>query len=123
MSQEVPPGLRAQIARLQKLQEELQYVVAAKQQWQLQLSEVESALEELEKLEGGRQVYKIVGTIMVSRDRESLLNELKERKETISLHLDTLKRQEDMLRKQIDELNRKIMSSLGGEKASGGQAA
>ncbi len=119
MGQEVPPGLKTQIARLQRLQEELQYVLSAKQQWQAQLYEVKSALAELEKLPEGRQIYKIVGSIMVSKDKESIMKELNEKKELIEMQLETLKKQEEMLRKQVEDLDKKLRSRLGGTSIAG----
>jgi len=119
MSQEIPPGLRSQIAKFQRLQEELQYVLTMKQQWQAQLYEIESALTELEKVPEDRPVYKIVGSIMVSKDKESVVKELKERKELIESQLETLKKQEDMLRKQVEDLDKKLRSKLGGSEIAG----
>ena len=119
MSQELPPSVRSQLARLQKLQEELQYVLSAKQQWQAQLFEVQSALTELEKLPEGRQIYKIVGSIMVSKDRDSLIKELNERKELIEMQLETIKKQEELLRKQVEDLDKKLRARLGGTNIAG----
>ena len=119
MAQELPPGVRSQIAKLQKMQEELQYVLTAKQQRQLQLYEIQNALTELENLPEEREVFKIVGTIMVSKDKESIIKELTERKELVETQLKTLQKQEELLRKQLEELNKKIRASIGGATSAG----
>ncbi|RLE66886.1 MAG: prefoldin subunit beta [Thermoprotei archaeon] len=119
MGQEIPPGIKSQIAKFQRLQEELQYVLTMKQQWQAQLYEIENALAELEKVPQDRPVYKIVGSIMVSKDRESIIKELNEKKELIESQLETLKKQEDMLRKQVEDLDKKLRARLGGSNIAG----
>jgi prefoldin beta subunit len=45
--QELPPWLREQLSRLQQLQQNLQAIMMQKQQVELEIVEIERALEEL----------------------------------------------------------------------------
>jgi len=78
---ELPPQLQEQLLRLQQLQQTLQAVASQKQQLEIEASETEKALAELEKLSDEIPVYKSVGNLLLKSERQALLKELKERKE------------------------------------------
>jgi len=81
------------IQQLQLIEQNLHSIINQKQTFQMQLSENENALEELEKTK--KDVYKIIGTIMVNSDKEDVKNELKEQKEILDLRIKTLEKQEN----------------------------
>jgi len=116
----VSETLRAEVRRYQDLVERLRLIALNKQQLQLQLSEVDSALRELNKLEEDAAVYKVVGSIMVSKKRSDIVEELSELKETLEVRLKTLEKQEDLLRRQLNELERKLARKLGGSTSTAG---
>jgi len=116
----VSETLRAEVRRYQDLVERLRLIALNKQQLQLQLSEVDSALRELDKLEEDAAVYKVVGSIMVSKKRSDIVEELSELKETLEVRLKTLEKQEDLLRRQLNELERKLARKLGGSTSTAG---
>ncbi len=108
----LPPSVQADVERLQALQGQLQNVLVIKQQIENELKEVERTMGEIEKLSGDAKIYKIVGTFLISVTKEQALNELKEREELLRLNLTSLSKQEALLRKQIEDLRAKVMSSL-----------
>ncbi|RLE57760.1 MAG: prefoldin subunit beta [Thermoprotei archaeon] len=108
----LPPHLQAEIGRLQQLQEQLQMLIMRRQQWENELREIESAISELEKISENTPVYKIAGPILVASTRDKALQDLKERREIVELHIKTLSRQESLLRKQIEELSKKVSEEL-----------
>jgi len=68
MSEEIsrlPPQVQERLLRLQQLQQTLQGVLTQKQQLELELTEVEQALGELEKLTDAAVIYKSVGSLLV----------------------------------------------------------
>lgn len=97
------------ITKLQLLQQNLQGLVVQKEQFQRQLNEIETALEEIEKTE---KAYKIVGNIMVLSDKENLKKDLNEKKEICQLRIKNIERQEKFLKKDSEELQRKILSQM-----------
>ncbi len=119
----VSETLRAEIRRYNAVLERLRAVSVSKQQLQSQLLEIEEALSELEKLEAGTKVYKAVGRILVSAPKERIEKELKERKETLEVRLSSLQKQESLLKKQLEDIEKRISRKMGGAGAPGVQAA
>lgn len=107
-------SLRAEIKRYQDVTEKLRLVLLNKQQVQVQLSEVENALRELSRASGDAAIFKILGNIMVAKPRDEIESELSERKETLEIRIKSLERQEQLLRKQLEELEKKLTRKLGG---------
>ncbi len=121
MSEEVelPPQIQEQLARLQQLQQTLQAVTSQKQQMEIEVAETERAVSELGKLGDQSVVYKSVGSLLLRSDKQTLLNELKERKELLGTRITVLGRQEDRTKERIKELQEKLQERL---RPSGGSA-
>ncbi|HUO42943.1 MAG TPA: prefoldin subunit beta [Methylomirabilota bacterium] len=109
---ELPPQLQEQLLRLQQLQQTLQSVATQKQQVELELSETDKALAELEKSTDDTPVYKSVGSILVKSNRQTLLTELKERKELMATRVTVLGKQEDRTRERLKEIQEKLQERL-----------
>ncbi len=105
MSEEVelPPQIQEQLARLQQLQQTLQAVATQKQQLEVEVSETDRAVAELDKLSDQAVVYKSVGSLLLKMERQTLLSELKERKELLGTRITVLGRQEDRTKERIKE--------------------
>ena len=114
---ELPPQLQEQLVRLQQLQQTLQSVVTQKQQLEMELSETDKALTELEKSTDETPVYKSVGSILVKSNRLTLLTELKERKELLTTRVTVLGKQEERTRERLKEVQEKLQERLQGSKA------
>jgi len=114
---ELPPQLQEQLVRLQQLQQTLQSVVTQKQQLELELSETDKDLTELEKSTDETPVYKSVGSILVKSSRLTLLTELKERKELLTTRVTVLGKQEERTRERLKEVQEKLQERLQGAKA------
>ena len=89
-------------------------------QFELQLKEVKRALDELEKLEEGSEVYKSIGSILVKTDKEKLREELDDKKETLEIRLKTLQRQEEKMLNKLKEMEVKIRQALQGSEMRSG---
>jgi len=111
---EISETLRAEINRYNSVLERLRVVSLNRQQLQAELLEVEGALKELEKVSDDK-VYKVIGRIMVSRPKDEVVKELSERKETLTIRVQSLQKQESLLRKQLEELEKKLRKKLGGQ--------
>jgi prefoldin beta subunit len=115
---ELPPQLQEQLVRLQQLQQTLQSVVAQKQQLELELNETDKALTELEKSTDETPVYKSVGSILVKSNRQTLLTELKERKELLTTRVTVLGKQEERTKARLKEVQENLQERLQRPKAS-----
>ncbi|MFH0847900.1 MAG: prefoldin subunit beta [archaeon] len=122
MSEEsqLPPQVQEQLARYQQLQQTLQVVSTQKQQLEIELSETDKALTELEKAGNEVPVYKSVGSILVKVDRSGLIAELKEKKELLNTRVTTLGNQEQKTLARVKEAEEKLRERLG---ATGPRAA
>jgi prefoldin beta subunit len=110
--EQLPPQIQEDLVRLQQLQQTLQVVVTQKQQLELELSETEKALSELEKVTEAVPVYKSVGSILLKADRQGLMNDLKERKELINTRVTMLGKQEERTRERLKEIQDRLQQRL-----------
>ena len=109
MSQpELPPLLREQLARYDQTQQNLQAVLAQKQQVELELNESEKALEVLGKAPDSEAVYKFAGNLLVKVKKEDVLKELAEKKELANTRKMVLTKQESRFRETLKDLQVKI---------------
>lgn len=117
-NEQLPPQIQEDLVRLQQLQQTLQVVVTQKQQLELEMSETEKALSELEKITDSVPVYKSVGSILLKADRQGLLSDLKERKELINTRVTVLGKQEERTRERLKELQDRLQQRLKTPSAS-----
>ena len=108
----LPPQIQQRLLRLQQLQQTLQGVMAQKQQLEMQLTEVEQASSELEKLTETAVIYKSIGALLVKSKKDKVTAELTERKELLKMRVDVLAKQEERLRTQVKDLQEKLQRDL-----------
>ncbi len=117
---EISPQLQNQIQQYQQLQQQLQVLATQRLQLEAKLREVDSTLEELGKLSSGATVYKSIGILLVkTEDREALKKELEEHKETLTIRVKSIQKQEKALGERFEDLQQKIQSALGGGPQAG----
>jgi len=115
MSEEIsrlPPKVQERLLRLQQLQQTLQVVLTQKQQLELELTEVDQTLGELEKLDDETVIYKSIGSLVVKAERTKVVMELTERKELLNTRITVLGKQEERLRTQVKNLQVKLQQDL-----------
>ena len=112
---EISPQLQNQIAQYQQLQQQLQVLGSQRLQLESKLREIQGTLEELGKVADGTPIYKSIGMLLVRQDdREGLRNELEEHKETLTIRVKSLQKQEKSLSERYEQLGEKIQQALGG---------
>jgi len=97
------------VARLQLLEQNMQNFAMQKQQFQAQIFDIDSAIEELKDSE---ESFKIVGNIMVKADKEKLEKELKEKKGMLELRINTIEKQEKQLKDKSKELQKEVLDNI-----------
>lgn len=115
MSNEIanlPPQVQQRLLRLQQLQQTLQAVLSQKQQLELELTETDQALSELEKAEEDAVIYKSIGSLLVKAKKAQVTTELDDRKELLNTRISVLGKQEQRLRTQAKELQAKLQRDL-----------
>ncbi|HYM38701.1 MAG TPA: prefoldin subunit beta [Thermoplasmata archaeon] len=112
---EISPQLQNQIAQYQQLQQQLQLLAQQRLQLEAKLREIEGTLEELNKLTGETPIYKSIGMLLVRQDdREALKKELEDHKETLTVRVKSIQKQEKSLSERYEQLGEKIQAALGG---------
>ncbi|QLH75366.1 MAG: prefoldin subunit beta [Methanomassiliicoccales archaeon] len=111
---EMSPKLQNQIAQFQQLQQQLQGVLQQKFRMEAQLKELEMTIEELKKIGSETPVYKSIGSLMIAvKDKDALLKEIEDDRETTEVRVKTLDRQEKMFREKYQLMQDQISKALG----------
>ena len=110
--QQMPPWLQEQITKMQQTQQNLQSILAQKQQVDMENIESERALEELQKANDDEQVFKYAGTILIKSEKKTLIDELEEKKELSKTKITVLTKQEERLKTSLQEQEKKIQDML-----------
>lgn len=101
------------VQQLQLMEQNIQNIMAQKQQFQAQLLEVENASTEIKSSKGN--AYKLVGNIMVLSDKETLSKDLESKKEILNVRIKSLKKQEDGIKEKAEKLQAEVMTELQGK--------
>lgn len=83
----------------------------------LEYEETKNAIEELQKIKGNEKVYKLLGNILVESNKEELLKELNEKKDILDIRINSLKKQEGILKDRLIKLQNEIENLIGKSKA------
>jgi len=111
---EMSPKLQNQIAQFQQLQQQLQAILSQKFQMEAQLREVENTLEELGKVTEDTPIYRNVGSLLIkAKEKESVVKEIEDSKETLEVRVKTLNRQEKQMRERYENLQEQLQKALG----------
>jgi prefoldin beta subunit len=108
----LPPHVQERLLRLQQLQQTLQTVLAQKQQVELELTEIEQALTELQKIADDTVIYQAIGSLLVKAEKTKVTTDLNERKELLNMRTTVLGKQEERLRGQLKDLQTKLQKDL-----------
>ena len=108
----LPPQVQERLLRLQQLQQTLQSVLAQKQQVEMENTEVDHTLAELQKTADDAVIYKSAGSLLVKAEKAKVTEELVERKELLSTRSKVLSRQEERLRSQVKDVQTKLQEDL-----------
>ena len=100
------------ITKLQMMEQNLQNLLAQRQQFTTQLAEIEGAVKELATKE---PVYKLVGNILVKSEPEALKAELSQKKELVELRIKSLEKQENQMRDRSAQLKEEVMKTINKE--------
>ena len=120
-NQQIPPLVQEQLAKLQQTQQNLQSILAQKQQLEFDKLETEKALEELQKVNDDDMVFKHAGTILIKSNKKDLIEELDEKKELAKTKASLLTKQEERLKITLKEGETKIQEMIKNHSVAGTQ--
>ena len=120
-NQQIPPMIQEQLSKLQQTQQNLQMIMAQKQQLELEQLETEKALVELNKANDDDAVFKHAGTILIKSNKKDLIEELEEKKELAKTKASLLAKQEERLKTGLKEQETKIQEMIKKPSSTGTQ--
>ena len=115
MSDEIsklPPNVQERLLRLQQLQQTLQSILAQKQQVEMEKTEVDQTIAELQKTADDAVVYKAIGSLLVKAEKAKVNEDLVERKSLLDTRSTVMARQEERIRSQVKEAQTKLQEDL-----------
>jgi len=114
---EIPKQIQDKIAQFQEIQNQLQTIVLQKQQFSMQIRDIENALNELKNFKRGN-IYEAVGPLFLETNKDKCEKKLMAEKETMDTRIKILEKQEKKLNTKLKELSQEIQSTL--QSGSGG---
>jgi len=109
---QLPPQVQKELEEFQQVGQKLELLTQQKLTIENSISEKESSIKELESMEEDATVYRQIGSILVKKGRNKVLEQLKDEKLTLEMRKKTLERNEPSLRKNYDELRLRIQKRL-----------
>ncbi|HRZ19195.1 MAG TPA: prefoldin subunit beta [Methanofastidiosum sp.] len=116
--QNIPENIQQELMQFQQLQSQYQIIVSQLQSLKIEMSETDAALNELSKTENP-VVYKSIGSILIKSEKPDLLDDLNKKKESIDIRIKTIEKQEDRVKKKLEEMQKNLQKALGGQPSSG----
>jgi len=92
---------------MQILEQNLQNLLLQKQAFQIELTETQSALKEIENSKD--EVFKIVGQLMIKTDKAKIKEELLNKEKILSLRTKTLEKQDASLMERLNSIRDEII--------------
>ena len=107
--------IQVKLFQYQQLQQQVQAIGSQKYQMEMQMGELDKTLEELKELKKGTPIYKSIGSLLVKKDdKDALVKELEDQKETVEVRVKTLTKQEKSLKESFESLQEELTNALQG---------
>jgi len=104
---------KEKIQQLQILEQSLASISNQKQNFEIQLNEIESALSEIS---GKKTAFKIIGGLIFEKPSSEILSELNSKKELFEIRIKSIESQEKKMNDKKDSLQKEVMSLIEKEK-------
>ncbi len=111
MAEEIPAQVQHTLVQLQQYQQQAQSLTLQRQQIEIQLAELDAALEALKEVKDS-DVFRSVGPVLVKQPKTDIEKSLSELKETLDLRLKIIQKQEGKVKDKMKELSDKLMPFL-----------
>ena len=111
MMEDLQKEAQEKIQELQQIEQNLNNFGSQRQNFQMQLIELENALKEVALVP---TAYRIIGNVMVSSPREDIVADLTSKKEVAELRIRTIERQEEKLREKASQIQKEVLASMKG---------
>ena len=96
------------LQEMQILEQGLQSILMQKQAFEMELAETSAALVEIGRSK--ENVYKMIGQLMIKKEKKEVEEELKNKEKMLKLRLENLGKQEADLSEKSDKLRGEVFS-------------
>lgn len=110
----LPPEAQQMLQQLQQQQQTLQQLNNKKQQLEMQKNEVQKAIDELDKTEGEKKVFKVAGPVLIESNKDDLQDEMNEKKESIGIKLNSIDKKMSKTEESAIENQQKLQKMVAG---------
>ena len=97
------------IQEMQILEQSMQQIMMQKQAFQMEISETQAALKELDN--SGDEAYKVIGQLMLRSDKKEIKKELDNKYKLLKKRADTLDKQEEEFSKKLEEIRDEVLGN------------
>lgn|SRR3989344_647451 len=98
------------LKELQVHEQNMRNILMQKQAFEMELSETENALHEVSSTKD--TVYKLIGNILVKSDKNKIEDDLKKKKELLSLRIKSIQSQHTSIENQLDSLKKEVLKKI-----------
>lgn len=102
------------IEELRYIESNSQNILMQKQNSQIELNEINNALEEVKKSSG--DVYKVSSNIMIKANKNDVIKELEEKKKVLEIRISSIEKQEDQLDEKSEKLKKEVNAEISKKK-------
>ena len=95
------------IQQIQFMEQNIQNLFMQKQAFQMELSESQSAIKEIENSD--EEIFKIIGQLMIKTDKQKTKEELSNKEKILKLRIKTIEKQEDSLTEKMENLRKEVI--------------
>lgn len=104
----IPDEKTKNIQEVQFLEQTLQNIFFQKQAIQMELTETQSALKEIENSQ--EDAYKLVGQLMIKVQKSKIIEELFEKEKFLNLKIKSLEKQEKTFAEKLEQIRKQILN-------------
>jgi len=98
---------QSKIQEMQTLEQNLQNLFMQKQSFQIEFSETQSALKEIEA--SGDEIFKMIGQLMIKSDKSKIKEELLNKEKFLDIRINSIEKQEGSLVEKLEKLREEII--------------
>lgn len=102
--------IKIKIQELQIFEQNLQATSLQRQSFQVEINEIENALEEIKNTKD--EVFKIVGNIMIKSEKEAINKDLSEKKKILEAKIAAFEKQEKLIEEKAQKLREEVNEFL-----------
>ena len=96
------------IQEVQFLEQNLQNLLFQKQAFQMELTETQSALKEIENSQDDS--YKLIGQLMIKISKSKIKEELSDKEKILNLKIKNFEKQEKYLSEKLEQIRKQIIT-------------